>query len=105
MTRFCENILLNLVTHIQSGPFLYKFQYNFLWILVTPSLIFLKDVLICHASEINGGRDIVWVARKAATKAKDGSQLEALVFECASEGEAKDLAKKFLEIRQRHVDN
>ena len=53
----------------------------------------ISDVLICHTDKVHK-TCVVWVIRKTAA-------LEALVFECSSEDNARQLYKKFHEVSKR----
>ena len=54
----------------------------------------ISDVLICHTDQ-EYRTCVVWVIRSKV------GQLEAIVFECPSEEDVKDVYRKFLEISKR----
>ena len=54
----------------------------------------ISDVLICHTDQ-EYRTCVVWVIRSKA------GQLEAIVFECPSEEDVKDVYRKFLEVSKR----
>ncbi|XP_040566599.1 uncharacterized protein [Lepeophtheirus salmonis] len=53
----------------------------------------LNDVLICHADK-DYRKCVIWIVRK-------GPQLDALVFQCASEGRVRDLYRQYQEGHRR----